>query len=136
MQHDQFRIGVSGLGDDGVLAAEDGALPPNKICRKQPSVSAERVPATTGNCRAPSHCDSVRLPSVGLIQAISSPSPKVVGSACGVGLLSSRPIQNTARCWPVKPANQLSRKSLLVPVLPAACNHFRFESPIAWAARA
>jgi hypothetical protein len=43
-----------------------------------------------------------------------------------VGLLSSRPIQNTARCSPVKPANQLSRKSLLVPVLPAACSHARF----------
>jgi hypothetical protein len=27
---------------------------------------------------------------------------------------------------PVKPANQLSRMSLLVPVLPAACSHFRF----------
>src|ERR1700721_2238810 len=95
MQHDQFRIGVSGLGDDGVLAAENGALPPNKVCRKQPSVSADSVPATTGNCRAPSHCDSVRLPSGGLIQAISNPSATGVGNAC-VGSLanSSRHARN------------------------------------------
>ncbi len=50
-----------------------------------------------------------------------------------VGLLSSRPIQNTARCWPVKPANQLSRMSLLVPVLPAACSEASAELPIALA---
>jgi hypothetical protein len=36
-----------------------------------------------------------------------------------VGWLSSRPTQTTARVSPPKPANQLSRKSPDVPVLPA-----------------
>ena len=38
-----------------------------------------------------------------------------------VASLRSLPIHTTARWSPVQPANQLSRPSLLVPVLPAAC---------------
>jgi len=39
-----------------------------------------------------------------------------------VGWLSSRPTQTTASRSAEKPANQLSRRSLVVPVLPASCS--------------
>ncbi|MNT31599.1 hypothetical protein D3C72_1674440 [compost metagenome] len=50
-----------------------------------------------------------------LVQTCSAP----VAPVSGVLPLSSRPSQTTAsRSW-LKPANQLSRESLVVPVLPA-----------------
>ncbi|MNZ65327.1 hypothetical protein D3C78_835160 [compost metagenome] len=53
-----------------------------------------------------------------LVQTCRAP----VAPVNGVLPLSSRPSQTTAsRSW-LKPANQLSRESLLVPVLPARFN--------------
>ena len=48
-----------------------------------------------------------------------------------VGLLSSRPIQASASCEPVNPANHESRCESLVPVLPAACRSARPRSATA-----
>src|SRR5690606_13679738 len=88
---------------------------------------------------APSHCSALSKPVSVSIQSKLTPSgaciltPRVgnwlIKSAqtckappepvSGVALLSSRPNQTTARCSPLKPANQLSRRSLVVPGLPA-----------------
>src|SRR6185437_2712154 len=157
-EHAQFPLDREGMATGAVpgltgALLDDGAAglpPPNRLCQKpQPSTSPDSEPVTTGTCFAPEHCCSVGLPSAGLTHAICNPSPGAadsgrVGSLANrlrhtrsapvapnrwAGLLSSRPIQNTPRCSPVKPANQLSRKSLLVPVLPATCSEARLELP-------
>src|SRR6185437_14310346 len=102
-----------------------------------------------GYCRAPGQSGCVPCPLCGSIQANSTPLPGDGDSGCvgsfwkidihtrnapvaphsPVCLLSSRPTHTTARCWPVKPANQESRWLSDVPVLPAACSHASEESP-------